>query len=69
MKNTWRTINKLMDNFHSREEVSAMETTVGLHTDSQHIAEFQCGYFANEEQDFAIKRGLTYAHLGVMDLF
>ena len=48
MKNTWKTINKLLGNFHSREEVRAMETTEGRLTDSQHIAEFLCGYFANE---------------------
>ena len=48
MKNTWKTINKLLGNFHSREEARAMETTEGHLTDSQHIAEFLCDYFANE---------------------
>ena len=50
MKNTWKTINKLLGNFHSREEVRAMETTEGRLTDSQHIAEFLRDYFANEGQ-------------------
>ena len=48
MKNTWKTINKLLGNFHNREEVRAMETTEGRLTDSQQIAEFLCDYFANE---------------------
>ena len=48
MKNTWKTINKLLGNFHSREEVRAMETTEGRLTDSQQIAEFLCDFFANE---------------------
>ena len=48
MKNSWKTINKLLGNFPCREEVRAMETTEGRLTDSQHIAEFLCDYFANE---------------------
>ena len=48
MKNTWKTINKLVGNFHSREEARAMETTEGRRTESRHIAEFLCDYFANE---------------------
>ena len=48
MKNTWKTINKLLGKFHSKEEVRVMETTGGRLTDSQDISEFLCGYFANE---------------------
>ncbi|XP_065574942.1 uncharacterized protein LOC136036568 [Artemia franciscana] len=48
IKNAWKTINKLLGNFHSKEEVRALETTEGRLTDYQQEAEFMCGYFANE---------------------
>jgi hypothetical protein len=48
MKNTWKTINNLLGQFHSNEDMRAMETTGGRLTDSQHTAEFLCGYFANK---------------------
>ena len=48
MKNAWKTINKLSGKFHSRpNEMRAMETTEGRLTDSQDIAEFMYGYYAN----------------------
>ena len=63
MKNTWKTVNKLLGNFHSREEMRALETTEGRLSDSQHIVKFLCGYLQMKEKYFAIKRGLIYVHL------
>ena len=48
MKNTRKTINILLGNFHIKEEVRAMETTEGPLADSRQIAEFLCNYFANK---------------------